>query len=137
VNAIELQELTRVALEIIGLPEWESVTPTGAPEQLFFLPGSETEPPLWVVGRPDKPEESVIVAPGMAAALIGAHLRAWLSSGGWQVQLAHRGGRPRWRLADVLAPLDGGGDRLECDYPSGEDEVGVLCASVLAVARKM
>ncbi len=39
----------------------------------------------------------------------------------------------RERLVDCLSIADGGGDRLDDDYPYGDDELSVLCESVIVV----
>ena len=70
----------------------------------------------------------------LAAELIKSHLRNWLAERGWQVQFELLKGERRWRLADCLSFADGGGDRLDADYPMGEDELSVLCAAVVAVS---
>jgi hypothetical protein len=70
----------------------------------------------------------------MAEALIKAHLARWLLERGWQVQAAVLKEKRTWRLVDVLSFADGGGDRLEADYPHGEDELAVMCDAVVTVA---
>ena len=52
---------------------------------------------------------------------------------GWQVQVTLRKQAQRWRLVDCLSIADGGGDRLDQDYPSGGDELAVLSESVVIV----
>lgn len=69
----------------------------------------------------------------IAAALIADHLRRHLLERGWQVQAHVRRTGTTWRLVDCLSPVDGGGDRLDADYPSGSDELEVICRSVVAV----
>ena len=69
----------------------------------------------------------------MAQELIESHLREWLLRGGWQVQVTIRKQGQRWRLVDCLSIADGGGDRLDDDYPCGDDELSVLCESVIVV----
>ena len=66
----------------------------------------------------------------MARELIEYHLRAWLLHRGWQVPVTLRKQAQRWRLVDCLSIADGGGDRLDDDYPHGGDELSVLCESV-------
>ncbi|MBI4717700.1 MAG: hypothetical protein HY763_07850 [Planctomycetes bacterium] len=70
-----------------------------------------------------------------AEVLVRAHLQAWLLQRGWQVQVSMRKDAFRWRLVDCLSPADGGGDRLDEDYPSGEDETEVICEAVVVIAR--
>lgn len=69
----------------------------------------------------------------VAMRIVADHLRRCLAATGWQVQLSIIGGTRRWRLADCLSFSDGGGDRLEGEYPFGADELTILCASILAV----
>ena len=69
----------------------------------------------------------------MARELIESHFRAWLLSRGWQVQVTIRKQAQRWRLVDCLSIADGGGDRLDDDYLFGDDELSVLCESVIVV----
>ncbi len=71
----------------------------------------------------------------MARDLIVRHLSQWLLERGWQVQVTLVRDKRRWRLVDCLSIGDGGGDRLDEDYPNGEDELTVLCESVVVVAR--
>lgn len=79
-------------------------------------------------------DDSVLpLHPALAADLIKSQLRDWLAERGWQVQLEMLKKERRWRLADCLSFTEGGGDRLETDYPSGDDELTVLCESVVAV----
>ena len=69
----------------------------------------------------------------MAEDLIKAHLRSWLLDRGWQVQVTIRKQSHGWRLVDCLSIADGGGDRLDRDYPFGDDELSVLCGSIVAI----
>ena len=55
---------------------------------------------------------------------------SWLLGCGWQVQPTIHKQAQRWRLVDCLSIADGGGDRLDDDYPYGDDELSVLCESV-------
>ena len=70
----------------------------------------------------------------MACELIEAHLRNWLLDRSWQVQVIVQKNAQRWRLVDCLSIADGGGDRLDQDYPYGDDELQVLSDSVIVVA---
>ncbi len=79
-------------------------------------------------------EECVFVDVGLAEALIADHLASWLLERGWQVQVSVRRGAPHWRLADCLSYTEGGGDRLDDDYPHGDDRLPVLGESVTVVA---
>lgn len=69
----------------------------------------------------------------MASALIAEHFRQYLAVRGWQVQAHVRRDSTTWRLVDCLVAADGGGDRLDCDYPRGTIELEVICQSVIAV----
>ena len=60
-------------------------------------------------------------------------MRSWLVGRGWQVQVTLRKQAERWRLVDCLSIADGGGDRLDHDYPAGVDELAVLSESVVVV----
>lgn len=72
----------------------------------------------------------------LAGVLVEKHLEAWLLQRGWQLQVSLRKtGEQAWRLADCLAFADGGGDRLDADYPTGTNRLAALAASVLAVSR--
>jgi hypothetical protein len=82
----------------------------------------------------DDLDDSILpIDTALAAELIKSHLRDWLADRGWQVQLEMFKNDRRWRLADCLSFTDGGGDRLDADYPAGDDELKVLCDSVVAV----
>ena len=70
----------------------------------------------------------------MAYDLTKAHLRTWLLDRSWQTQVIVQKNAQRWRLADCLSIADGGGDRLDQDYPCGHDELEVLSESVTVVA---
>lgn len=69
----------------------------------------------------------------IASRLLANHFRSCLAATGWQVQLTVSGGVRRWRLADCLSFADGGGDRLEGEYPFGSEELPTLCASTVAI----
>lgn len=135
-DAARLNELATRALRIAGAPSWESPETPGAREGLVFLTGEgDGGDPAWGLVTEDAESDFVPLDPAMAASLIREHLRCWLLARAWQVQARVCGGRPEWRLADCLAVMDGGGDRLADDYPAGDDELSVLSASVVAVVR--
>ncbi len=79
-------------------------------------------------------DECVFVDVGLAEALIADHLASWLLARAWQVQVSVHRGAQHWRLADCLSFVEGGGDRLDDDYPHGDDRLSVLCESVAVVA---
>ncbi len=79
-------------------------------------------------------DECVFVDVGLAKALIADHLANWLLARGWQVQVSVHHGAQHWRLADCLSFVEGGGDRLDDDYPHGDDRLSVLSESVAVVA---
>jgi len=135
------------ALAITGAPRWPSAEQPGFDERLAFLDESATGgEPVWALVQVpsdaafDEPGPSAIddylpVDPALARDLICASLRAWLLEGGWQVQVTMQKGSQRWRLVDGLSFADGGGDRLDDDYPYGDDELAVLCESVVTLAE--
>ncbi len=136
-TATELFNHSAEALAIAGPAEWDSPDECDSKDVLFFDPDETSEDvPLWCVAPIDSDDaEYVPVDTGMARDLISCHLRTWLLSRGWQVQVAIRKEMQRWRLVDCIWFADGGGDRLDCDYPFGDDEFCVLCESVVAVGR--
>lgn len=133
-TAAELFEQTRRATRAAGLPEWDS--PEQGREALRYLDESQGGP-VWAitpaVGEVDD-DQLIEIDPTLAQRLLTDHLRRWLTERRWQVQLSVRAQSTVWRLADCLSVLDGGGDRLDDDYPSGDDELTVLCAAVRVVA---
>ncbi|QDV92126.1 hypothetical protein RAS2_32400 [Phycisphaerae bacterium RAS2] len=137
-TADKLHEIARAALQIVGSPVFTSPDDADANEELIFLPGAQGhESGRWaLVSAEDDAakDDAVGVDVEMAADLIRSHLRDYLATGGWQVQLAIRQGRAMWRLADCVSPTEGGGDRLDDDYPGGEDELLVLCRSVEVIS---
>lgn len=123
----------------IDYPSWPAAEDPSSRERLEFFESGEDGPAQWAfvpVADQDRAEVDVFpVDVRMAAALVKEHLREWLLERGWQVQAFVRKERTQWRLVDCLSMADGGGDRLSdtVDYPSGEDELSVACASVRAV----
>lgn len=127
--------------EVEEVPIWAFVAPEGvvaggAPEP---APASDSTvvasdrglPPE--VAEDDSMSDYEPIPTELARRLIGDHLRDWLAARGWQVQaVVSRTGR-HWRLADCLSLAQGGGDRLDADYPCGDDELAVLCDSVVAI----
>jgi hypothetical protein len=131
-----LYKRTQRACEIAGLPTWESPFVSGQRETLTYLP-DDPEGPTWAAvpaksGWDD--EDCDPVAMHVAEALIIEHLRTWLIRRQWQIQVHVRQDRQQWRLVDCLVVSEGGGDRLDVDYPNGRDELTVMCESVEAVA---
>lgn len=141
----ELYIQTQAALAVAGAPEWGAVEHGAERDRLAYYPavGAEEEA-FWalVVGDydggeiegGDVNEECFAIESRTAAALIKAHLCTWLLDRGWQVQASMHKGRHRWRLVDCLSISDGGGDRLDDEYPYGDDELRVLGESVVAIA---
>lgn len=139
------------ALAVAGLPPFPSPDDSGEIEALRYLPPADGPPGGWalvpmqpesdapaaVVALPDEidPENALPVDVRLAAELVRGHLRGWLAARGWQVQMTMARERVTWRLVDCLAFTEGGGDRLDDHYPSGEDELVVLCESVVTLAR--
>ena len=135
-NAAELYRVSHAAMEATRPSEWNSPDHAGEREVLTFLGGGGNEDgQLWALVPVDSGvSDCVPIDAAMAEELIKAHLRSWLIDRGWQVQVAVRGQKRVWRLADCLSVADGGGDRLDEDYPAGDDELAVLCHSVIVVA---
>ncbi len=130
-----LFEACETALAITGLPEFNSADEPNLIETLSFLPASEdNEEVCWaLVPSVGSGEEYVAVDTQMAHQLLRAHFRDWLLACGWQVHVHCYAARRRWTLVDCLSVSDGGGDRLDVDYPYGEDELAILTDSVIAV----
>lgn len=129
-TASKLFRITDDALSITGLPEWDSPDVSESRDVLSPINGEDG--PLWCLmpsGSPDA--DYVPVDTVMARDLLRSHFRTWLLERGWQVQATVRKEVQRWRLVDVLSIADGGGDRLDEDYPYGPDELTVLCESVV------
>ena len=90
--------------------------------------------PLWCLAQTGSDDADYLpMDTAMAQELIQAYLRTWLLCRGWQVQVTIRKEAQRWRLVDCLSIGDGGGDRLDDDYPLGDDELSGLCESVVVV----
>jgi len=135
-DAAVLFDLAEAALSLVGPARYRCADDPRRWETLTFLAGeADGGGPTWaLVADGGGGDDCVPVDAGMAADLIARHLAGWLAERGWQVQgtLSRRG--RQWRLVDVLSPAGGGGDRLDGDYPQGEDELTVLCRSVEAAA---
>ena len=131
-TADELFAITSLALAEIGAPEWDSPDVPGQRDTLVYLSAeAEDDGPLWALTPVGSDEADFVpLDTQMAQALLRAHVRQWLLERGWQVQVAVRKQKQHWRLAECLSLAAGGGDRLDAEYPYGEDELGVMCASV-------
>ncbi len=131
-TATELFKSSSAALAITGPAEWDSPDAPGEREVLLYVDDEAAEDgPLWCLAPTGSDDDDYLpMDTAMAHRLIESHLRDWLLSRGWQVQATIRKQAQRWRLVDCLSIADGGGDRLDDDYPFGDDELSVLCESV-------
>ncbi len=131
----KLLEACETALAIAGLPEFNSADEPDQNEALSFLPASENnEEACWALAPSGgSGDEYVAVDTEMAYQLLRAHFRDWLLERGWQIHVHCYADRRRWTLVDCLSVSDGGGDRLDVDYPYGDNELTVLTDSVVAV----
>jgi hypothetical protein len=132
-----LYERTQRACELAGLPMWSSPFVDEGRETLTYLP-NDADGPTWAVvpATPEWDDEDCDpIAPHVAEVLICEHLRVWLLRRQWQIQVNVKQDKPMWRLVDCLAVSEGGGDRLDMDYPNGRDELTVLCEAVKIVAQ--
>ncbi len=128
-NATDLFESSETALAICGLPEFASADADGM-EVLKYFGDDQTWALVPVDGSAD---EYVAVDTEMAGNLLRCHFRDWLLQRGFQIQVRCFATVRRWTLVDCLSAADGGGDRLDVDYPCGEEELVVLIGSVIAV----
>ena len=135
-TATELFNSCSDALAITGPAEWDSPDAPGQRDVLVYVDDEAAEDgPLWCLAPPGSDSADYLpMDTAMAQELIETHCRAWLLSRGWQVQVTVRKQGQRWRLVDCLSIADGGGDRLDDDYPYGDNELSVLCESVVVVA---
>lgn len=135
-TANELLRVTADALSITGPPEWESPDESDLRDVLTHVDGDVDEGgPLWCLMQGGSPDADYVpIDMVMASELIRVRLRGWLLERGWQVQVTLRKEVQRWRLADILSIADGGGDRLDDDYPYGPSELTVLCESVVVIS---
>ncbi len=131
----ELFKSTFDALAITGPAEWDSPDTPDQRDALVYDDDESAEGgPLWCLAPTGSDDADYLpMDTAMAHRLIQAHLATWLLRRGWQVQVTIRKEAQRWRLVDCLSIADGGGDRLDDDYPFGDDELSVLCESVIAV----
>ncbi len=134
-TSAKLFEMTAEALAITGQPEWASPEVPGDRDALVYLRDEACDREAdWAFAPVGSDEADYVpIHTEMAEGLIKAHLRSWVLDRGWQVQVATRKQSHGWRLVDCLSIADGGGDRLDHDYPFGDDELAVQCASVVAV----
>ena len=134
-TAPELFDVTCAALAVTGNPTWDSPDAGDERDALVYLTDDADDGgPLWALtplGSEDA--DYVPIDTAMAQELIEAQLRSWLLDRGWQVQVTLRKQALRWRLVDCLSIVEGGGDRLDHDYPAGVDALAVLSESVVAV----
>jgi hypothetical protein len=138
---VVLYQLATPALDIAGTPLWPGSGDENQSEMLVWRGSCDKEEPGWFLcpvdsdscEAPPASEDDLPLAADLAATLISDHLRRYLLVRGWQVQAHVRRSEPTWRLVDCLSPVDGGGDRLDADYPSGPEELDVICRSVVAV----
>ena len=128
-------KISSAALAITGPGEWDSPDAPGQRDALVYVDDEAAEDgPLWCLAPTGSDDDDYLpMDTVMAQELIESHLRAWLLRRGWQVQVTIRKQAQRWRLIDCLSIADGGGDRLDDDYPYGDDELSVLCESVAAL----
>jgi hypothetical protein len=134
-SARNLERLTDRARATAGVPEWESVERPGTLERLAFLEDPEFGAVWAIIASDSDTGDYIPVDVSLAKRLLAEHFRQWLAGRGWQVQVTVRRTGASWRLADCLAAAAGGGDRLDEDYPTGDDEFGVLCRAVETVDR--
>lgn len=135
-TATELHERTEEAMTVTGAPEWASIETSGGRDTLAFLNAEAAEgEATWAFVSVDDGDEFSPLDVAAAETLIREHWQSWLRERAWQVQLTVRKDKPSWRLVDCLAFSDGGGDRLDDDYPFGDDRLTILAQSVLTVTR--
>ena len=135
-TATELYRISDEALAITGHPEWCSMDDTDERDTLIFLNDEASEEgPLWALAPTGVHDEDYLpIDTAMAHELIKSHCRNWLLERSWQIQVSVKNSRSRWRLVDCLSIADGGGDRIDQEYPYGHDELAVLCKSVVVLA---
>lgn len=136
-TARQLFQISSEALAITGPAEWDSPDDPSQRDALTYIDDEiDQDGPLWSLASTHGDNADYLpIDTQMAARLIEGHLRRWLLDGAWQVQVTVLKTKPRWRLVDGLSIADGGGDRLDENYPQGPDELAVLCQSVSVVAR--
>jgi len=161
----DLYDVVCEALEVTGVPSWPTPETDGDRDVLVLLDDAdEGVPETWalltvpagqaedmepcVVIRGEAIEYSrngdvssaslddcVLVDVAFAETLLARHFAAWLLERGWQVQATLVHGCCRWRLCDCISFTDGGGDRLDADYPYGTEELDVLSESVVVTSQ--
>lgn len=144
-TAGSLLDVVRPVLPFAGSPAWPCPGADRERDRLVLLPGDEAQSddgPTWALAPVDDPTE---MAPedddvwpihvSLAEAIWMHHLADWLLSRGWQAQVKLSKGSPRWRLVDCLSIAEGGGDRLDAEYPCGESQLEVLVRGVVIVAN--
>ncbi len=111
------------------------MTPGWRDALVYLDDDADEDGPLWAL-LPIASETSdyVPIDIAMACELIKVQLRTWLLDRSWQIQVIVQKNAQRWRLVDCLSIADGGGDRMDRDYPYGDDELAVLSESVSVVA---
>lgn len=135
-TATELFKISSDALAITGPPEWDSPDAPGVRDALVYLDDDADEDgPLWaLLPTVSETSDNMPIDTAMTYELIKAYLHTWLLDRSWQTQVIVQKNAQRWQLADCLSIADGGGDRLDQDYPCGGDELAVLSESVTIVA---
>ncbi|MEK6674601.1 MAG: hypothetical protein AABZ47_02980 [Planctomycetota bacterium] len=135
-TAHELYQQSLAACEATGVPSWPCPEYPGERDSLLFL--GVSDPPYWAMGGDGADEDDIIpIDVSFAEQLLKDHFRDWLLQRGWQVQVTLRRGEQTWRLVDCLSFADGGGDRLDSEYPFGQDEFTVLCESVQVLMKEV
>ena len=90
---------------------------------------------VWPLAPTEEHDEDYLpIDSAMAHELIKSCFHNWLLERSWQIQVSVKNKTPRWRLVDCLSIADGGGDRIDGDYPYGHDELAVLCESVIVLS---
>ena len=118
-TAQELVQRAAEALLVTDLPDWANPDSPDEREALVFFESDPVDDgPVWALVPSDgESDDYVPVDPTLARDLIVRHLSQWLLERGWQVQVTLVRNQRRWRLVDCLSIGDGGGDRLDEDYP--------------------
>ncbi len=146
----EAMEWVFRALSVTGSPSWDAPGGDGVETMAFLAAGAAEDAPTWVLVPVHEDQTGNSFAPitepfpddtdyvpldaTLALELVKARLRDWLLERGWQVQVSVRKGTRTWRLVDCLSFSDGGGDRLDRDYPFGVDQLTVLVESVFVLS---
>ncbi len=135
-TATELYRISAEALAITDYPEWCSMDDTDERDTLIYLDDEASEEsPIWALApTEDHDEDYLPIDTAMARELVKSHFRNWLLERSWQIHVSVKNKTPRWRLVDCLSIADGGGDRIDRDYPYGQDELAVLSDSVIVLS---